>query len=120
MQYLFLLYANEGGWDQMTEAQKQQGMAAYTAYTQALKKEGIWVGSNRLQPVATATTVHVADGKSQVLDGPYADTKEQLGGFYLVDVPDLDAALAWAARCPGASHGKIEVRPVWPTPSSPA
>jgi hypothetical protein len=120
MQYLFLLYANEGGWDQMTEAQKQQGMAAYTAYTQALKKEGVWVGSNRLQPIATATTVHVADGKSQVLDGPYADTKEQLGGFYLVDVPDLDAALAWAARCPGASHGKIEVRPVWPTPSSPA
>jgi hypothetical protein len=115
MQYLFLLYANEGGWQELTEAQKQQGMAAYTAYTQALRKEGVLVGSNRLQPIAAATTVHVADGKSQVLDGPYADTKEQLGGYYLVDVPDLDAALACAARCPGASHGKIEVRPVWPT-----
>ncbi len=115
MQYLFLLYANEGGWDQLTEAQKQQGMAAYTAYTQALRKDGVLVGSNRLQPITAATTVRVADGKSQVLDGPYADTKEQLGGYYLVDVPDLDAALAWAARCPGAGHGTIEVRPVWPT-----
>ena len=69
--------------------------------------------SDRLRPTATATTVRVDDGKSQVLDGPYADTKEQLGGYYLIDVPDLDAALAWAARCPGASHGTIEVRPVW-------
>jgi hypothetical protein len=58
--------------------------------------------------------VRIANGKSQVLDGPYADTKEQLGGYYLVDVVDLDAALAWAARCPGASHGIVEVRPVWP------
>jgi hypothetical protein len=115
MQYLFLLYANEGGWSQLTAAQQEQGKAAYMAYTQTLRKEGVLVGSNRLQPIASATTVHVADGKSQVLDGPYADTKEQLGGYYLVDVPDLDAALAWAARCPGASHGTIEVRPVWPT-----
>ena len=88
-------------------------MAAYGAYTEALKKAGVWVGSNRLQPIATATTVRVANGKSQVLDGPYTDTKEQLGGFYLINVPDLDAALSWAARCPGASHGTIEVRPVW-------
>jgi len=58
-------------------------------------------------------TVKVANGKSQVLNGPYADTKEQLGGYYLIDVPDLDSALKWAARCPGASHGTIEVRPVW-------
>ena len=71
-------------------------------------------GSNRLRPASTATTVRIADGKSQVLDGPYADTKEQLGGYYLIDVADLDAALAWAARCPGASHGVVEVRPVWP------
>jgi hypothetical protein len=118
MQYLFLLYANEGGWQRLSEAEKQQGMAAYMAYTQALKKEGVLVGSNRLQPVGTATTVRVSDGKSQVLDGPYADTKEQLGGYYLVDVPDLDAALAWAARCPGAGHGTIEVRPVWPSPAA--
>jgi hypothetical protein len=114
MQYLFLLYANEGGWAKLTKEQQQQGMAAYTAYTQALRNEGILAGSNRLQPIASATTVRVADGKTEVLDGPYAETKEQLGGYYLVDVPDLDAALAWAARCPGASHGTIEVRPVWP------
>ena len=74
--------------------------------------------SNRLQPSSAATTVRVADGKPQVLDGPYADTKEQLGGYYLIDVPDLDAAIAWAARCPAAGHGVVEVRPVWPTPSS--
>ena len=71
------------------------------------------VGADRLQPVATATTVRVANGKTTVLDGPYAETKEQLGGYYIVDVPDLDAALSWAARCPAASHGAVEVRPIW-------
>ena len=115
MQYLFLLYVNEGGWSKLTKAQQEQGAAAYTAYTQALRKEGVLQGSNRLQPIASATTVRIVDGKSQVLDGPYPDTKEQLGGYYLVDVPDLDAALAWAARCPAAGHGVVEVRPIWPT-----
>jgi len=113
MQYLLLLYANEGGWSNMTKAEQEQGMAAYAAYTDALKKAGVLAGSNRLQPISSATTVRIVDGKSQVLDGPYAETKEQLGGYYMIDVPDLDAALAWAARCPGAGHGIIEVRPVW-------
>jgi hypothetical protein len=113
MQYLLMLYSNENGWSQMTPAEQEQGVAAYGAYTQALKTAAALVGSNRLQNSTTATTVHVADGKSQVLDGPYVDSKEQLGGYYLIDAPDLDAALAWAARCPGASHGTIEVRPVW-------
>ncbi|HEX6833585.1 MAG TPA: YciI family protein [Rudaea sp.] len=116
MQYLLLLYANEKGWDALTPAQQQQGMAAYQAYTEALQKAGAYVGGNRLQPVSTATTVRIADGKSHVLDGPYAETKEQLGGYYLIEAPDLDAAIAWANRNPGASHGTIEVRPVWPTP----
>ena len=71
-------------------------------------------GGERLRPTSDATTVRVQAGKNQVLDGPYADTKEQLGGYYLIDVPDLDAALSWAARCPGASQGVIEVRPIWP------
>jgi hypothetical protein len=88
-------------------------MAAYAAYTEALHKAGVYKGSNRLRPVATATTVRIADGKTQVLDGPYADSKEQLGGYFLIDVPDLDSALSWAARCPGAGHGVIEVRPIW-------
>ena len=113
MQYLLMLYAEEAGWQKMTREQQQQGAASYMAYTEALKKAGVHVGSNRLQPIAAATTVKVADGKSQVLDGPYLESKEQLGGYYLIDVPDLDSALSWAARCPGASHGTVEVRPVW-------
>jgi hypothetical protein len=113
MEYLLTLYSNEDGWKQMTEEQQKQGYAAYMAYTEALKKAGAYVGSNRLQPIATATTVRVVDGKSQVLDGPFIDSKEQLGGYYLIEAADLDSALAWAARCPGAGHGTIEVRPVW-------
>jgi hypothetical protein len=114
MQYLLLLHADETGFTRMTPEQQQAGMAAYMAYSEALNKAGVMKGSNRLRPVATATTVRIADGKTQVLDGPYADSKEQLGGYFLIDVPDLDAALEWAARCPGASHGIIEVRPIWP------
>ena len=113
MEYLLILYAEEGGWMNMTKEQQQQGMAAYMAYTEALKQAGVLKGSNRLAPVATATTVRVTNGKSQVLNGPYMESKEQLGGYYLIDVPDLDAALAWAARCPGAGHGIVEVRPTW-------
>jgi hypothetical protein len=113
MQYLLLLHANEAGFTNMTPEQQKQGMAAYMAYTQALMEAGAYKGSNRLRPVSSATTVRVADGKTQVLDGPFADSKEQLGGYFLIDVPDLDAALAWAARCPGASHGAVEVRPIW-------
>src|ERR1700758_560624 len=120
MQYLLLLHADESGWSKMTEAEQEQGYAAYMAYTEALKKAGAWVGSNRLQPISAATTVRVTDGKSQVLAGPYIDSKEQLGGYYLIDVPDLDSAISWAARCPGASHGTIEVRPVWAMPTSAA
>jgi hypothetical protein len=113
MQYLLLLHADESGWTRMNKAEQEQGMAAYMAYTEALKKAGAFVGSNRLQPVSAATTVKIANGKQQVLDGPYADAKEQLGGYFLIEAPDLDGAIAWTARCPGASHGTIEVRPVW-------
>jgi hypothetical protein len=113
MEYMLVLYADESGWGKMSKAEQEQGYAAYMAYTEALKKAGVWKGSNRLRPVANATTVRMINGKSQVLDGPYADTKEQLGGYFLIDVPDLDAALSWAARCPGAGHGTVEVRPIW-------
>jgi hypothetical protein len=113
MQYLLMLYSEEAQWSKMTPAQQQEGAAAYGAYTEALKKAGALVGSNRLQPSSSATTVRVEKGKSQVLDGPFVDSKEQVGGYYLIDVPDLDAALSWAARCPGAGHGTIEVRPIW-------
>ncbi|HET9013177.1 MAG TPA: YciI family protein [Gemmatimonadaceae bacterium] len=114
MQYILLNYVPEDGWNRLTKAQQDEGMAAAYAYNEALTKAGIFLGSNRLQPSASATTVRTADGKTQVLDGPYADTREQLGGYYMIDVPDLDAALAWAARCPGSEYGVVEVRAIWP------
>jgi hypothetical protein len=110
---MLMIYVNE---DQMEAARKANGnqiSAPYMAYLDALKQAGVIRGGDRLQPSTAATTVRVADGKTQVLNGPYADTKEQLGGYFLIDVPDLDEALAWAARCPGASFGTIEVRPIW-------
>ncbi len=113
MKYLLMTYVNENGWSKMTKAEQEQGAAAYMAYGEALKKAGAIVGSNRLQPTSTATTVRITNGKSQVLDGPYVDTKEQLGGYFLIDAPDLDSAISWAARCPAAGHGVVEVRPIW-------
>ena len=113
MDYLLLLYSDETRWPQMSRDEQQQGIAAYTAYTEALRKANVYKGSNRLAPTASATTVQVANGKPKVLDGPYADSKEQLAGYYMIDVPDLDAAISWASRCPGASHGTVEVRPLW-------
>ena len=113
MQYLLLLHVNESGWSALTPEQQQQGTAAYMAYGEALRKAGVFLGSNRLKPAANSTTVRIANGKTQVLDGPYADSKEQIGGFYLIVVANLDAALSWASRCPAASHGVVEVRPVW-------
>lgn len=113
MQYLLTLYADETGWGQMTPEQQQQGVAAYAAYTEALRSAGVLVNSNRLRPAATATTLRTNNGKTQVLDGPFVDSKEQLGGYYLVEAPDLDAAMQWAGRCPGVQHGVVEVRAVW-------
>jgi hypothetical protein len=113
MQYLLLIYGNEAGMQSASKADMEQMMAAYGAYTQAIKGAGVLVGSNRLKPSTSASTVRIADGKTKVLDGPYAETKEQLAGYYLIEVPDLDAALSWAARCPGANYGAIEVRPIW-------
>lgn len=115
MQYLLMLYFDDTTWPKMTPEQQQEGNAAYMAYTEALAKSGILVGANRLQPSTSATTIRLEDGKPKVLDGPYADAKEQLGGYYLIEAPDLDAALSWASRCPTVGHGTVEVRPVWPT-----
>ncbi len=88
-------------------------LAAYGAYTQAMVEAGVMVAADRLRPSSAATTVRITNGKTQVLDGPYAETKEQLGGYYVIEAPDLDAALSWAERCPGAAHGVVEVRPIW-------
>ncbi len=116
MQYILMLYSEEAGWSRLTKAEQQKAMGAYSAFTEAITKAGVLKGVNRLQPSSAATTVRVANGKPQVLDGPYADSKEQLGGYYVIDVPDLDAAISWAARCPAANHGIVEVRPLWAAP----
>ena len=113
MEYTLLIYADQAAFETISPAQMKETQAAYHAYTEALQEAGVLRGANRLRPTQTATTVRLRSGKTEVLNGPYAETREQLGGYYLVDVADLDAALAWAARCPGASHGIVEVRPVW-------
>ena len=107
------LFGNEAGMQAASKAETGQMMAAYGAYTEAHEEGRRHRRRRSPAPTAAATTVRVADGKTKVLNGPYAETKEQLGGYYMIDVPDLDAALSWAARCPGASHGTIEVRPIW-------
>jgi hypothetical protein len=112
MKYMLMIYTQECGWDKLSPEQQQSAMAAYGAYIQALSEAGALIGNNRLTPSATATTVRVADGKTQVLDGPFSDSKEQLAGYFLIEAPDLDAAIAWAARCPGAQHGTMEVRAI--------
>ena len=114
MQYMLMIYANESDWQASPKSEVDQRIAAYSAYTEAMAKGGVLVAGNRLRPVGDATTVRIRGGKTNVLNGPYAETKEQLGGYYLIEAPDLDAALSWAARCPGAGYGTIEVRPIWP------
>ena len=113
MEYVLLIYGNESAMLNAPKDATAQTIAAYRAYTEALKKAGVHRASNRLRPTSDATTVRAPGGRQSVLNGPFAETKEQLAGFYLIDVPDLDAALTWAKRCPGAAHGSIEVRPVW-------
>lgn len=112
MKYMLMDYVNEAGWPTLTKAEQEHWLGAYRAYVEAMTKAGVLRSSNGLQRTSAATTVRVANGKTQVLDGPYADSKEQLAGFHIIDVPDLDAAIAWAARCPTALHGVVEVRPL--------
>jgi hypothetical protein len=113
MQYLLMIYGDESAMAKAKPEDMGQMMAAYQSYTQAMQSAGVFKAGDRLHGTNAATTVKVVDGKTQVLDGPYAETKEQLGGYYIVDVADLDAALSWAARCPGASSGTMEVRPIY-------
>jgi hypothetical protein len=113
MQYAILIYEKDADFGARTDAGRQADYwAGWRAYGQALTEAGIMKGGLPLQGPGAGTVVRVNGGSRQVQDGPYADTKEQLGGFYIIDVADLDAALAWAARCPAASSGAVEVRPV--------
>ena len=113
MRYMLMINNDEAAMAAMPIEKTQQMSAAYGAYTEALKKSGAWLAGERLRPTQATTSVRIADGKTNVIDGPYADTKEQLAGFYMIEAADADAAIAWAARCPGASAGTIEVRPIW-------
>jgi hypothetical protein len=112
MQYMLLIYGDESKWAELSPDQLSAEMGAYFAYTQELAKAGVLVAGDELQPVATAKTVSLETGKQKVVDGPFAETKETLGGYYLVKAETVEEALAWAAKCPGAKYGRIEVRPV--------
>ena len=112
MQYLLMIYRNEADLGKMNAADRKKMMAEYGAFTQSIIQSGNFKAGDRLQPTTTATTVRVRDGKTLTTDGPFAETREQLGGYYLVEAKDLDAALAIAARIPGAKTGSIEVRPI--------
>src|SRR5258706_13878936 len=115
VKYMLLIFSSEAAQQAASKADTEQMHAAYGAYAQALIKAGAMAGGERLHPTSSATTVRVSGGKTKVVNGPYAETKEQLGGYYTIEAPDLHAALAWAARCPAASHRAVEVRPIWPT-----
>ena len=109
-QYMLLIYSPTD--TQRPPEELEAEMPRWFSYTQELQESGAMVAGDALQPVDTATTVRVRDGETVISDGPFAETKEALGGYYLVDVPDLDAALAWAAKIPNVGYGSVEVRPV--------
>lgn len=112
MKYLLLIYEDEKVSATMSDSARKDLFEAYAAYTKELRDAGCLLGGEALMPVSTATSVRVRSGRATTTDGPFAETREQLGGFYFVQVPDLDAALAWAAKIPSAATGTIEVRPV--------
>ena len=118
MRYMMLVHHDE---EALAQAPKQQLWAEYAAFNEALAKAGAGFGpGERLESSAAATTVRVRDGASKVLDGPYADTKEQFAGYFMIDVADLDEAITWARRCPSSKYGAIEIRPLTPPESWPS
>jgi hypothetical protein len=112
MQYLLTIYADESSWSDATPEDVGKLMAAYGALGEEMKAAGVILGGEGLQPTSTATSVKVRNGETITTDGPFAETREQLGGYYLVDVKDLDEAIRWAAKIPDAERGTVEVRPV--------
>jgi hypothetical protein len=112
MQYLLLIYDKESDWGKLSEAEQAAMMKEYQEFTQSINQSGHYRAGSQLHPVSKAATVRVRDGKKLITDGPFAETKEQLGGYYLIDAKDLDDAVAIAARVPSARFGSIEVRPL--------
>jgi hypothetical protein len=116
MKYLLLIYENEGDFTNVSEAEQGKIFQEYMDYSRGIRKSGNYIGGEALQPIATATTVRQRNGKTLTTDGPFAETKEQLGGFYLVEARDLDEAIKLASGIPAVRTGSIEVRPIMPTP----
>jgi hypothetical protein len=112
MQYMLLIYGNQASWDDRSDEERGQMMQAYGDFTQELRDSGAMIAGDALEPTQTATTVRVQNDETLTTDGPFAETKEQLGGYYLIEADSLDEAIEWAAKIPGARHGSVEVRPV--------
>lgn len=112
MKYLCLIYDDESSWPKMSKAESDSMMGEYYHFTEDIRKSGHYLGGNALQPTTTATTVRVRNGKLSTTDGPFAETKEQLGGYYLIEAKDLNDAVQVAARIPASRAGSVEVRPI--------
>ena len=112
MRYIMLVYETPAAVDRRDDPAGAPYIAAWRAYHKSLVEADVYVGGAPLKQAATATTVRLREGRRQVQDGPFAETKEELGGFFILDVPSLDAALEWAARCPAAAGGTLEIRPI--------
>jgi len=117
MKYMLLIHDEEQAWNKLSESDRKAMYAEYGQFTQAVQASGHFVHAAQLQPTSTATSVRLRDGKRLVTDGPFAETREQLGGYYLVDAKDLDEAIGIAARIPSARVGTIEVRPIVEMPA---
>ena len=120
MQYMLFIYDQESDWNKMTDAEKGKIFGEYRTFTEEIKKEDKYRAGSGLQATTTATTVRVRDGKTMKTHGPFAETREQLGGYYLIEAMDLDDACAIAARIPSARFGSIEIRPLMTGPSEPS
>ena len=118
MKYMLLIYDNEKVWEGLSEAESGKLFGEYMQFTEQIKQSGQYRAGDALQPVATATSVRVREGKQLVTDGPFAETREQLGGYYLIDAKNLDEAIAIAARIPSVRLGTIEIRPVMEIPAA--
>jgi len=116
VQYLLMCCFNETAWEEIPESQRDALMREYGEWVQSTAQSGHYRAGAKLHGISSATTIRGNYGKPAIVDGPFAETKEQLGGYYLIDVPDLDAAVKWAGKCPGAKTGSCEVRPLAPSP----
>ena len=117
MKYMLLIYDDEKGWAKLSETQQQQAMGEYMQFTQQLQSAGQYVTSSQLHPTSAATSVRAHSGKRLVTDGPFAETREQLLGYYIIEAKDLDAAIAIAVRIPGGPTGGVEIRPLVERPA---